>query len=399
LRLNQGNVIRLTTNSQSIELPVYIQPGQHKNVIVVALGYGSLKTARFRDIGPKWFQGKPTLAEGELIGQNITPFLKNAGTSKEYSGIPITISNTSRSVDLALSQTYNTLSHPEKTTPPAMKTRPIIQTATFEEYEKDPRSGQHKSHALVSLWKEDHLFKGHHWGMAIDLSACTGCSACVVSCQVENNIPVVGRDEVLRRREMHWLRIDRYYSGENENIDVVFQPMLCQHCDNAPCEPVCPVLATVHSSEGLNQQIYNRCIGTRFCANNCPYKVRRFNWFNYTHDDLLENMVLNPDVTIRSRGVMEKCSLCVQRIQEAKIEAKRKGIKIKDGDIQLACQQSCPADAITFGDLSDPKSKIAKQVQDPRHYHVLEEINVRPTTGYLTLIRNRKEEMDSEHNG
>jgi len=277
--------------------------------------------------------------------------------------------------------------------------RPFIQETTFDEYKKDPSSGAHHGHQVVTLWKDDHPYDKHHWGMAIDLGACTGCSACVISCQVENNVPVVGKDEVFRRRDMAWMRIDRYYSGEGDDVDVAFQPMMCQHCDNSPCEPVCPVLATVHSSEGLNQQVYNRCVGTRFCANNCPYKVRRFNWFDYAHNDELENMVLNPDVTVRSRGVMEKCSMCIQRIQEAKIEAKAKGIPLADGDIKLACQQSCPADAITFGDLNDPESDISKLVEDPRHYHVLEELNARPTVGYLTMVRNREEEKGGNHHG
>ena len=233
--------------------------------------------------------------------------------------------------------------------------------------------------------------------MAIDLNKCTGCSACVVSCQAENNIPLVGKDEVFRNREMTWIRIDRYYD-ESSNGEIVaqHQPMMCQHCGNAPCETVCPVLATVHSDEGLNQQVYNRCVGTRYCSNNCPYKVRRFNWFDYEHGDTMQKLVLNPDISVRERGIMEKCSLCVQRIQDVKIQAKKEGRTIRDGEIQPACAQSCPSKAIVFGDMNDPKSQLVKQMNNPRHYGVLEEIGVRPSVGYMTLVHNR-EEGESAH--
>jgi molybdopterin-containing oxidoreductase family iron-sulfur binding subunit len=258
--------------------------------------------------------------------------------------------------------------------------------------------------------------------MSIDLNSCIGCGNCIVSCTAENNVPVVGKDQVSRTREMHWLRIDRYYSSDmtkaeaskdskgkidmyremeipSENPKVVFQPVMCQHCDHAPCETVCPVLATTHSSEGLNQMTYNRCLGTKYCANNCPYKVRRFNWYRYTHDSEFDfnmnndlgRMVLNPDVSVRSRGVMEKCSMCVQRIQEVKLTAKKDGRRINDGEIQTACSQSCPTNAITFGNIFDESSAVAKHSKDERMYHMLEEIDVRPSVFYLTKIRNSEE--------
>jgi molybdopterin-containing oxidoreductase family iron-sulfur binding subunit len=258
--------------------------------------------------------------------------------------------------------------------------------------------------------------------MAIDLNACTGCGACVVSCHIENNVPVVGRDEVRLRREMHWIRIDRYYSfytpegyitkekeinkAENtlyDNIRVVHAPMMCQHCTHAPCETVCPVLATTHSIEGLNQMTYNRCIGTKYCGNNCPYKVRRFNWFRYNDNDQFDyhfnndlgKMVINPDVTVRTRGVMEKCSLCVQRIQAGKLSAKRDGRKVADGDVKTACQTACPANAIVFGDMNDPNSEISKLYKNERSYHMLEEIGVKPSVSYLTKIRNAENNVKS----
>ena len=226
--------------------------------------------------------------------------------------------------------------------------------------------------------------------MSVDLNSCIGCSSCMTACQSENNIHVVGKKYVMQGREMHWIRIDRYYTGDIENAETVFQPIMCQHCDNAPCETVCPVAATVHSSEGLNEMLYNRCVGTRYCSNNCPYKVRRFNWFNYAK--LIEkpmHMALNPEVTVRVRGVMEKCTFCVQRIKEGKNKAKTENRKLKDGDIQTACQTACPTNAITFGDLNDENSAVSKIFKaEPRSYALLEEWNAKPSVRYLSKIRN-----------
>ena len=237
------------------------------------------------------------------------------------------------------------------------------------------------------MWPE-HRYEGHHWGMSIDLSACTGCNACVIACQVENNIPVVGKDEVRRNRDLQWMRVDRYYHRDDAgDLRVIHQPMMCQHCDHAPCETVCPVLATVHSEEGLNQQVYNRCVGTRYCANNCPYKVRRFNWFDYPRNDE-ENLVLNPDVTVRMRGVMEKCSFCIQRIQDARIRANAEGRSIADGDVLPACMQSCPTKAIRFGDMNQVDSQVRLASAGPRFYRALEELGVKPSVGYLMNVRN-----------
>ncbi|MBN1985856.1 MAG: 4Fe-4S dicluster domain-containing protein, partial [Prolixibacteraceae bacterium] len=297
---------------------------------------------------------------------------------------------TGKTYELALSQTHH-----------SMEGRPIVRETTFEEWKIDPASGNEKHKEAeehhVSLYPEKE-FTGHHWGMAVDLSSCIGCGNCAISCQAENNIQVIGKEQVRNRRIMHWIRVDRYFSNDAENPEVYHQPVMCQHCDNAPCENVCPVSATPHSEEGLNQMAYNRCVGTKYCVNNCPYRVRRFNWFQYVNNDEFDyasnselgRMVLNPDVTVRSRGVVEKCSFCVQRIQEKKAQAKVDGRSIEDGEIQPACVQSCPGNALVFGDLNNPESKISKMFKNERNYHLLEELHTLPSVGYLTKVRNKK---------
>ena len=386
-------------NGYSIDLPILIQPGQARGTASIALGYGRTKTGK----------------AGNNVGKNAFPFLSFSNGTLKYA-TTATLSPTGGREELAQTQTHH-----------SFEGRNIIRETTLKDYLKDPASGSgnHHKHKVYDLWTTDkHAKLGNDWVMAIDLNACTGCGSCIVACNVENNIPVVGKDEVRKRREMHWLRIDRYYSFNDEktghdvseekeiahmdNLDkvsVVHQPMLCQHCDHAPCETVCPVLATVHSSDGLNHMAYNRCVGTRYCANNCPYKVRRFNWFNYWNDSRFDNylnneftqLVLNPDVTTRSRGVMEKCSMCIQRIQAGKLKAKLEKRPLKDGDIKMACQQACSANAIIFGDKNDPNSEVAKALKSERIYYVLEEINVQPGIGYMTKIRNIDSETKEVH--
>ncbi|PKV66297.1 TAT-variant-translocated molybdopterin oxidoreductase [Pontibacter ramchanderi] len=393
--VSQGNVLKVTyANGKTLELPALIQPGQAQGTVGIAMGYG------------RELDSMPT-AKGR--GANAFPIATVADNGILFTGA-VQLEKTGSTVEIAQTQTHHTIMD-----------RIVVQENTLANYKSNPkevtqyvRIATHEGPAkpaAISLW-DDYEYKNHHWGMVIDLNSCIGCGACTVSCQAENNIPVVGKEEVLMRREMHWMRIDRYYSAVEheakdyktmedpaENPSVIFQPMMCQHCNHAPCETVCPVAATMHSSEGLNQMAYNRCVGTRYCANNCPYKVRRFNWFAYSNNDKFDfnmnndlgKMVLNPDVTVRSRGVMEKCSFCVQRIQLGKLEAKRESRRPVDGEIVSACAQSCPTDAIIFGDMLDPESRISKTLareKGERAFHVLEELNVQPNVTYLTKIRN-----------
>jgi len=397
LHITNGDVLRIATINEAgsgtaVELPALIIKGVQHNTVAIALGYGRKGTERFAAIGPQWIESRPTQSDGGMIGKSVSDFISVHGKSRGYEAIPVTVQALGRKVDLAQTQIYSSTQMPEQTSPSGDTPRPIIQRATLDQFMKDPSAGGFHKGDIASLWGDIHPYKGHHWGMAIDLSKCTGCSACVIGCQVENNIPVVGKDEVRRNREMHWLRIDQYVTDRNGSLEYSHQPILCHHCDNAPCETVCPVLATVHSEEGLNQQVYNRCVGTRYCSNNCPYKIRRFNWFNYNHEDEEARLVLNPDVTVRMRGVMEKCSFCVQRIEEARITARNTGKQLEDSAITPACQQSCPAQAIVFGDMNDSNSALALQKVNPRHYSLLEELGIRPSLGYLTMVRNNNEE-------
>jgi Fe-S-cluster-containing dehydrogenase component len=270
--------------------------------------------------------------------------------------------------------------------------RGIIRSATFDEYQRNPHFVEAKREQ-ESMYPA-YAYPNHAWAMVIDPSVCTGCNGCVIACQAENNISVVGKGEVVREREMHWLRIDRYYRGPTENPEVFHQPVPCMQCENAPCEPVCPVEATSHSSEGLNDMTYNRCVGTRYCSNNCPYKVRRFNFFFYAdYDTPALKPMRNPNVTVRTRGVMEKCTYCVQRINAAKIEAEKQNRKVRDGEVVTACQQACPTEAIVFGDMNDPNSRVAKLKKEPTNYALLAELNTRPRTTYLGVIRNPNPEI------
>jgi len=403
--LKDGDVVRINADGIEQEIPVLVQPGLFADTCALAMGYG------------QQFAGKA----GTGVGVNAAPWLRSSGFVTIQS-----IEKTGETYQIAQTQTHHTIEgrlHVKETTlkeyaanPASGNVRPFVSVRQEDGTTKKVYPGI--SRDAITLWQKRD-YEGHHWAMAIDLNACTGCGSCVVSCQVENNVSVVGKQEVLNRREMHWIRIDRYYNFDNQGegnqsrrinkedeyagidkpdqVSVLFQPIMCHQCDNAPCETVCPVLATLHSSEGLNQMVYNRCVGTRYCANNCPYKVRRFNWFSYIDNPQFYNnpaqtdlgrMVLNPDVTVRARGVMEKCTFCVQRIQAGKLDGKRNGMRPVDGSIQTACQQSCPSGAIVFGDLNDPQSEVSRLFLNERTYGVVEELNVLPSVNFLTKVRN-----------
>lgn len=423
----------ITVGDVTYELPVYPSPGQAPGTVGLALGYGRGEGGA--NIGKAAFQtkeygGNVLDANGnpKPIGANAFKMIQTASGVMEYTAAAI-IENKKTKYPIATTQIHRTV----------MARNSIVRETTLDTYinhskdaynpdwtlQKIDENGNHVQAPLAefNLW-DDHPVEsvGHRWGMTIDLNACFGCGSCLVACQSENNVPVVGKDEVRRGREMHWLRIDRYYSSDEEatvgqrkdkddfdysdaetasmNPKVVHQPMMCHHCNHAPCETVCPVTATTHSNEGLNQMVYNRCIGTRYCANNCPYKVRRFNWFNYPSykkfgevnpaQDDLGRMVLNPDVTVRTRGVMEKCSFCVQRIQDGKLTAKKEQRPVADGDISTACGDACPANAIIVGDWNDPNSKIRKSADHKRSYQALEEIGMKPNMWYKVKVRNEE---------
>jgi molybdopterin-containing oxidoreductase family iron-sulfur binding subunit len=381
LGIAAGDLVKIQYAKKEITAPVLVVPGQAENSIALDVGYGRTGAGRIGNgVGFDVYPLRTSDAPGFGLGARLshTGAKHVLATTHEHWGID------DRGENLAAS-------------------RSIIKEADVAAFGKHAHAaGEHEEEhhhpPLESLWdeKREHPYeKSPQWGMTIDLGSCIGCNACVIACQAENNIPVVGKDQVTRGREMHWIRIDRYFSGRPEAPDsIVFQPVPCMQCENAPCEQVCPVAATVHDEQGLNTMVYNRCIGTRYCSNNCPYKVRRFNFYNFTRDtpELLK-MAQNPDVTVRARGVMEKCSYCVQRLNRARIDAKIHGTERKDGDVQTACQQSCPTRAIEFGDIRDAKSAVSLLKASERNYDLLEELNTKPRTSYLLRLKNPNPEL------
>jgi MoCo/4Fe-4S cofactor protein with predicted Tat translocation signal len=368
-----GDMLELTGKSRRLQAPVLVAPGHADESISLHFGYGRR-------------------ADAERVARGVGCDAYRLWSSQD--GYVLTGVTAARMLDggspvrhaLAATQTHW-----------ALEGRPLVLDATLQEYREHPDFARPEKGRTLSLYQPQH-YTGDQWAMVIDQSLCTGCGGCVVACQAENNIPVVGKEGVLNSREMHWLRIDRYFTGPADDPEVVAQPMLCQHCEQAPCEYVCPVSATKHSPDGLNEMVYNRCVGTRFCSNNCPYKVRRFNWFDYNaHVSETEAMAKNPDVTVRARGVMEKCTFCVQRIRGAEIDAQIAGQPIHEGQFTTACAQACPTKAIVFGSLTDPDSAVAKLGAEPRGYAVLHELGTEPRVRYLARITNPNPALADEH--
>jgi molybdopterin-containing oxidoreductase family iron-sulfur binding subunit len=407
LGVDTGDMVRISRAGRAVEAAVCVVPGQHPESVTLSLGYGRQSAG----------------VVGNEAGFNFYPLRTSDAMGVADGAV---IEKIPGSYEFAVTQDH----HPVDTIGgqgTADRLPTILREGTLEEYRRDPKFASHRAHVVhrLSLWNEPGGESEYAWGMSIDLSACTGCSACVVACQAENNIPVVGKDQVKRGRELQWIRVDRYFKGDPEAPEAVgIQPVPCMHCETAPCEQVCPVAATTHDDDGLNVMIYNRCVGTRYCSNNCPYKVRRFNYFDYqkrapardaglldvdpkyfvrpqSDANLLQRMQFNPEVTVRSRGVMEKCTFCVQRIADAKITAKNEWVQmseaekranprvtVPDDELTTACAQACPAQAISFGDLNDPGSRVAALRADDRCYEMLEEFNTKPRTTYLAKLRN-----------
>ncbi len=369
--LKSEDLVTVELNGKKVTAPIWIQAGHPDNSVTVFLGYGRKRAGR----------------AGTGAGFDMYP-LRSSATPWFTTGVNIT--KAGGTYKLATTQGYQTMDTPEGA-------RPQVREASLEEYRKEPDFARDEEPpAELTLYKpypyEKELYV---WGMAIDLNACVGCNNCIVACQSENNIPVVGKEQVVIGRHMHWLRVDAYYQGDRDSPKAYFQPVPCQQCENAPCEVVCPVGATVHSTEGLNDMVYNRCVGTRYCSNNCPYKVRRFNFLLFQDWETPQlKMMRNPDVTVRSRGVMEKCTYCIQRITQHRIDSEREDRKIQDGELQTACQQSCPANAITFGNINDPNSRVSKAKAIARNYSLLADLNTRPRTTYLAQIRNPNPELE-----
>jgi Fe-S-cluster-containing dehydrogenase component len=361
-----SHVVEMRYRGRTVRGPIFAVAGHPDSCVTVHAGYGRTRAGHL----------------GTGAGFNANQIRTSDAM---WFGSGLEIVSTGETYSLACTQYHH-----------LMEGRDIVRAVTRDEFIRDPKSVQagHEAPPRIITLYPDYKYEGYKWGMAIDVNACIGCNACVVGCQAENNIPVVGKDQVLKGREMHWIRVDSYYRGPADNPETYFQPVPCMQCENAPCEVVCPVGATVHSAEGLNDMVYNRCVGTRYCSNNCPYKVRRFNFLLYQDWNTPSLKLLrNPDVTVRSRGVMEKCTYCVQRINAAKIQAEEQDRRVIDGEITTACQQACPAEAIVFGDLNDPGSRVARLQAEVRNYALLADLNTRPRTTYLAAVRNVNPEL------